>query len=196
MNTSTTASTKPQARKQQILETLAQMLESPKREKITTALLAARLDVSEAALYRHFASKIEMFSALIEFIETTIFSLINQICQQEENGLAQVHSILSMLASFAEKNPGITRVMTGDALAHEERSLQTRINGLIDKIDMALRQSLRLAATQGYREQNHVPEHASLLTSFMIGLFYRFTQSGFQKKPTEELAAQLRILLG
>src|SRR5271168_1784586 len=98
--------TKPGERRLQILQTLAAMLEQPKGEKITTAALAARLDVSEAALYRHFASKAQMFEGLIEFIESTVFGLINQISAQQENGLVQVQSIVGMLLNFAERNPG------------------------------------------------------------------------------------------
>ena len=107
-------------RKQQILETLAKMLEAPKREKITTALLAARLDVSEAALYRHFANKAQMFEGLIVFIEETIFGLINKISSEETDGLRQVHRIITMLLVFAEKNTGMTRVLIGDALVNED----------------------------------------------------------------------------
>src|SRR6266478_1870740 len=112
--------TKPGERKLQILQTLAAMLEDPKAEKITTAALAKRLDVSEAALYRHFASKAQMFEGLIEFIEQTLFGLVNKITAEEENGLKQVQAILASLLSFAEKNPGMTRVLVGDALVNED----------------------------------------------------------------------------
>src|SRR5271154_5581335 len=107
--------TKPGERRLQILQTLAAMLESPRGEKITTAALAARLEVSEAALYRHFASKAQMFEGLIEFIESTVFGLISQITDHQENGLSQVQAITTMLLNFAERNPGMTRVMIGDA---------------------------------------------------------------------------------
>src|SRR5665647_3358741 len=116
--------TKPGERKQQILETLAKMLESPKREKITTAALAAKLDVSEAALYRHFAGKAQMFEGLIEFIKQTLFGLINKIMSEETDGLKQVQRIVSVLLLFAEKNPGMTRVLIGDALVNEVERLQ------------------------------------------------------------------------
>ena len=121
-------------RKQQILETLAKMLESPKREKITTASLAAKLDVSEAALYRHFAGKAQMFEGLIDFIEQSLFGLINKITSEEQNGLAQVQRIVTVLLMFAEKNPGMTRVLIGDALVNEADSLQIRINQLFDRV--------------------------------------------------------------
>src|SRR4030065_2864557 len=119
---------KPGERKLQILQTVAHMLEQPKGEKITTAALAARLELSEAALYRHFASKAQMFEGLIEFIEQTVFGLINKISAEEESGGKQVYAILSMLLGFAEKNPGMTRVLIGAALVNEDDRLQARIN--------------------------------------------------------------------
>jgi TetR/AcrR family transcriptional regulator len=140
---------KPGERKLQILQTIAAMLEQPKGDKITTAALAAKLDLSEAALYRHFASKAQMFEGLIEFIEQTVFGLINKITQEEKNGVRQVEAIVSMLLSFAQKNPGMTRVLIGDALVNEDERLQQRINQLLDRIEATLKQSLRIAATQG-----------------------------------------------
>ena len=119
-------------RKLQILRTLAEMLQDPKGEKITTAALAAKLDVSEAALYRHFASKAQMYEGLIEFIEESLFGLVNKITGEEENGAKQLHAILAMLLGFAEKNPGMTRVLIGDALVNEDPRLQARINQLHD----------------------------------------------------------------
>ena len=140
---------KPGERKLQILQTVAQMLEQPKSEKITTAALAERLDLSEAALYRHFASKAQMFEGLIEFIEQTVFGLINKITQEEKSGVKQVEEIVAMLFNFAQKNRGMTRVLTGDALVNENERLQQRINQLLDRIEATLKQSLRMAATQG-----------------------------------------------
>jgi TetR/AcrR family transcriptional regulator len=130
--------TKPGERKQQILETLVKMLESPKREKITTAALAARLDVSEAALYRHFSGKAQMFEGLIEFIEQSIFGLINKISSEEQDGLKQVRRILTVMLLFAEKNPGMSRVLIGDALVNENESLQIRINQLFDRVESTI----------------------------------------------------------
>ncbi|MGH8600279.1 MAG: nucleoid occlusion factor SlmA, partial [Burkholderiales bacterium] len=126
-------------RRLQILQTLAQMLENPRREKITTAALAARLDVSEAALYRHFASKAQMYEGLIEFIETTLFGLISQIESEPSADAAQSAAIVSMLLGFAHKNPGMTRVLIGDALVNEDPRLQQRINQLHDRLEAALR---------------------------------------------------------
>src|ERR1700693_5533366 len=134
-------------RKLQILHALAEMLEAPAAGKITTAALAARLEVSEAALYRHFASKAQMFEGLIEFIEETLFGLINKITVEETSGVRQVEKTLAMLLSFAQKNPGMTRVLIGDALVHEHERLQGRINQLHDRLEAQLKQSLRFAAT-------------------------------------------------
>ena len=137
--------TKPGERRLQILQTLATMLENPRGEKVTTAALAAKIEVSEAALYRHFASKAQMFEGLIEFIETTVFSLANKIDAETEDGVAQAEQKVVMLLSFAEKNQGMTRVLIGDALVHEDERLQARINQLVDRLEAALRQSLRIA---------------------------------------------------
>src|SRR5512140_1521779 len=115
---------KPGERREQILQALAQMLEQPGSERITTAALAARLEVSEAALYRHFASKAQMFEGLIEFIEQSVFTLVNQIGEREPAGIGQAAKIMAMLLQFAEKNPGMTRVMVGDALVFENERLQ------------------------------------------------------------------------
>ena len=136
-------------RKLQILQQLAQMLEDPNCKKITTALLASRLEVSEAALYRHFASKAQMYEGLIEFIEQTIFTLVNKISESEEGGLKQVSSMVNVLLSFAKKNPGMTRVLIGDALVHENDRLQDRINRLHDRLESSIKQSLRFAINQG-----------------------------------------------
>lgn len=140
---------KPGERKLQILQTVAEMLEQPKGEKITTAALAARLDISEAALYRHFASKAQMFEGLIEFIEQTVFGLINKITQEEKSGMKQIEEIVSMLLGFAQKNRGMARVLIGDALVNENERLQLRINQLMDRLEATLKQSLRMAVTQG-----------------------------------------------
>ena len=187
--------TKPGERKQQILETLAKMLEAPKREKITTAALAARLDVSEAALYRHFAGKAQMFEGLIEFIEQSLFGLINKISSEEQDGLKQVRRILTILLLFAEKNPGMSRVLIGDALVNEDDRLQVRINQLFDRIESTLKQSLRIAETQTGRKLN--PEsQANLLLCFVIGRWQQFAKSGFKRKPMEYVHEQLTLLYG
>jgi len=190
------ATTKPGERKLQILQTLATMLESPKAEKITTAALAARLAVSEAALYRHFASKAQMFEGLIDFIESSVFSLINQINQHEESGLLQARTIVSMLLDFAEQNPGMTKVLIGDALVNEDERLQQRMNQFVERVDMALRQSWKLAAVQGMVPESDAAPRAGLLMAFVIGRWHRFAKTGFQQRPSEGAAVQLALLLG
>ena len=181
-------------RKQQILETLAHMLESPRREKITTASLAAKLDVSEAALYRHFANKAQMFEGLIEFIEVSIFGVINKITTDETNGTKQVQLIVTMLLKFAEKNPGMTRVLIGDALVNEEEHLQTRINMLYDRVEASLKQSLKIAVAESGKKV--MPEtQANLLICYVIGRWHQYAKSGFKRKPTELLTAQLDRLI-
>jgi TetR/AcrR family transcriptional regulator len=188
---------KPGDRKLQILQTVAHMLEQPKSEKITTAALAARLEISEAALYRHFASKAQMFEGLIEFIEQTVFGLINKITQDEKSGLKQVEAVVSLLLGFAQKNPGMTRVLIGDALMHEDERLQQRINQLLDRIEATLKQSLRMAATQGEMGAAvDVGAHANVLLCYVIGRWMQFAKSGFARDPLEQGAAQLAILLG
>ena len=187
--------TKPGERKQQILETLAKMLESPKREKITTAALAAKLDVSEAALYRHFAGKAQMFEGLIEFIEQSLFGLVNKITAEEQEGLRQVRRIITVMLLFAEKNHGMTRVLIGDALVNEDERLQLRINQLFDRVESTLKQSLRIAETQTSRKLN--PEaQANLLICFVIGRWQQFAKSGFKRKPMQYVQEQLTLLYG
>ncbi|USE79953.1 nucleoid occlusion factor SlmA [Cupriavidus gilardii] len=188
---------RPGERRVQILQTLAGMLEHPRSERITTAALAARLGVSEAALYRHFASKAQMFEGLIAFIEQTVFGLINQITAQEEHGLRQVQAIVRMLLSFAEKNPGMTRVLTGEALVGEHERLQERINQLVDRIEASIRQCLKVAATQGaFPADADVSARAALIVATVQGHWHRYAKSGFRKLPAGQIDAQLRVLLG
>ena len=189
------ASTKPGERKLQILQALATMLEQPKGEKITTAALAARLDVSEAALYRHFASKAQMFEGLIEFIEASVFGLINQISDRQAGGIDQVHAILQMLLSFAANNPGMTRVLIGDALVNEDERLQLRMNQFYDKVELACKQSLRLAVTQGHGQEADVAARASLMVSYVVGRWHRYAKSGFKNNPAEGTALHLALML-
>jgi TetR/AcrR family transcriptional regulator len=187
---------KPGARKLQILQTLATMLEDPKGEKVTTAALAARLGVSEAALYRHFASKAQMFEGLIEFIETTIFGLINEISTRETSGLKQVRSIVAMLLEFSQTNKGMTRVLIGDALVNENERLQERMNQLLERIESSLRQSFRVAASENeVAEGFDTNARAGLVVAFVIGRWHRFAKSGFRKPPGESLEAQLPTLV-
>jgi len=189
------ASTKPGQRKLQILQALAAMLEHPKGEKITTAALAARLSVSEAALYRHFASKAQMFEGLIEFIETSVFGVINQIAEKEESGIGQAHAILQMLLAFAANNPGMTRVLIGDALVNEDERLQLRMNAFYDRVELAFKGALRLAVTQGHGIEDDVAARASLLVSYVTGRWHRYAKTGFRQHPAEGASIQLSLLL-
>lgn len=186
---------KPGERRLQILQTLAEMLETPKGEKITTAALAARLDCSEAALYRHFASKAQMFEGLIEFIEASLFGVINQIGTEEARGLAQVEQILALLLRFAQKNRGMTRVLVGDALVNENERLQARINALHDKVEAAFKQALRIAATQGeVGASADVAALANLLLCFAVGRWEQYAKSGFTREPLAQWASQWPLL--
>ena len=189
------ASTKPGQRKTQILQALAAMLEQPKGEKITTAALAARLGVSEAALYRHFASKAQMYEGLIEFIESSVFGLMNQISEREEDGATQAYSSLQMLLQFGASNPGMTRVLIGDALVNEDERLQLRMNQFYDKVELAFKQSLRVAITQGHGKEDEVAARAALLVSYVVGRWHRYAKSGFKQHPTEGFALQASLLL-
>src|SRR5258707_4162546 len=182
-------------RKAQILQTLAAMLENPKGELITTALLAARLEVSEAALYRHFASKAQMFEGLIEFIEQTVFTLVNKIQVEEKDALKQVESTIATLLGFAQKNPGMTRVLIGDALVNEDERLQARVNQLIDRLEASVRQSARLAVSDGSLPADwEVNAYANAVIAFVIGRWHQFAKSGFKKTPLEGWPQQWRGL--
>jgi TetR/AcrR family transcriptional regulator len=180
---------KPGERRVQILQTLAAMLEQPGADRITTAALAARLQVSEAALYRHFASKAQMFEGLIEFIESSVFTLVNQITEREPGGALQAQRIVVMLLQFGEKNPGMVRVMVGDALVFEHERLTARMNQFFDRVEGQLRQSLRASAGDAGSATPTVDAHAlaSGLTALVMGRLQRYARSGFRRQPTEQL---------
>ena len=187
---------KPGERRLQILHTLAEMLETPKGEKITTAALAGKLECSEAALYRHFASKAQMFDGLIEFIESSLFGVINRIEAEEAQGLRQVEQILALLLSFAQRNRGMTRVLIGDALVNENERLQARINLLHDKIEAAIKQALRVAATQNQLSaEADFGALANLLLCFVVGRWQQYAKSGFSREPAAHWAQQWPMLL-
>jgi TetR/AcrR family transcriptional regulator len=190
---------KPGERRVQILQTLAAMLEQPGGDRITTSALAARLSVSEAALYRHFASKAQMFEGLIEFIEHSVFSLINQITEREAaavdgaagaDGARQAARIIAMLLQFAEKNPGMARVMVGDALVFENERLQQRMNLFLDKVESALKQALR--ASPG----RDATVTAAVAAAFVAGRLQRYVRSGFKRPPSEHMDASLTLIFG
>jgi TetR/AcrR family transcriptional regulator len=183
-------------RKDQILQTLAQMLETPVGEKITTAALAARIEVSEAALYRHFKGKAQMFDGLIEFIEQTLFALINKITSEEKSGVRQLEAMVAVLLGFAQKNRGMTRVLVGDALVNEHDRLQLRINQLQDRLEAALKQALRFGVSQQEIAQDvDIAAQANLLMSYVTGRWHQFAKSGFKRDPVELWPKQWRQLM-
>ena len=182
-------------RRLQILQTLAAMLENPRGDKITTAALAGRLEVSEAALYRHFASKAQMFEGLIAFIESTLFGLANKITSDTTDGISQATQIVQMLLGFAEKNPGMTRVLIGDALVNEDERLQVRMNQLYDRIEAALRQALKIAQAGGAWHGDPVAE-ANALLAYVLGRWMLFAKSGFKRMPQEHWETQRKYLFG
>jgi TetR/AcrR family transcriptional regulator len=188
-------SPKPGERKTQILQVLAAMLENPQAEKITTAALAKKLDVSEAALYRHFASKAQMFEGLIEFIEQTLFGLINKISSEEQSGVQQVEKTMAMLLGFAQKNPGMTRVLIGDALVNENERLQARINQLHDRLEATFKQALRFAVSQKEIAELDAAAQANVLLCFVMGRWQQFAKSGFKRDPMEFWQAQKGLLI-
>jgi TetR/AcrR family transcriptional regulator len=183
-------------RRVEILQTLARMLEAPRWERITTAALAARVEVSEAALYRHFASKAQMYEGLIQFIEESLFGLINRIAADEPSGLKQIEKTVTLLLGFAQKNPGMTRVLNGDALVYEDPRLQARINQLLDRIEASLKQSLRFAL-----QQNEISADvdqtvcANMLLSLVIGRWHQYAKSGFKRDPMAAWPEQWKIVV-
>ena len=196
---------KPGERRVQILQALAAMLEQPGAERITTAALAARLSVSEAALYRHFASKAQMFEGLIDFIEQTVFTLVQQITgrdvpdpdQSAEVGTRQAARIVALLLQFGERNPGMVRVMVGDALVLENERLLQRMNQFFERIESSLRLCLRPAADAAGSAMPTVDAQvrAAALCDLVRGRLQRFARSGFRRSPTEHLDASLQLLV-
>ena len=187
---------KPGERRIQILQTLAAMLEQPGAERITTAALAARLEVSEAALYRHFASKAQMFEGLIEFIETSIFSLLNQIAERSDAAEVKARHMVTVLLQFAQRNPGMARVMVGDALVFENDRLEQRMNQFFERFESSLRQVLRdqAQATSSLTPTVDANVQSSVLVSFVVGRLQRFARSGYKRLPTEHMDASLALL--
>ena len=175
-------------RRLEILKALAQMLEAPKWERITTAALAGKLGVSEAALYRHFASKAQMYEGLIEFIESSVFSLANRITEDESDGRRQAEKLIEMLLAFAEKNPGMVRVMTGDALMGEHERLQARMNQFFERFESTLKQALRSGS------DGDAAGKAGTLVRYSIGCLHQYSKSGFTKKPSESFGSQRKYL--
>ncbi len=188
---------KPGERRLQILQALASMLEQPGAERVTTAALAARLELSEAALYRHFASKAQMFEGLIEFIEQSVFTLTNQISERDGDPRLRAGRIVAVLLQFGEKNPGMARVMVGDALVFEHQRLSQRMNHFFDRIESQLKTCLRAPEQAGgaYGLAVDAQLRASVMTSFAVGRLQRFARSGFKRLPTENLEDSLQLLV-
>jgi TetR/AcrR family transcriptional regulator len=185
------------SRKEQILQCLASMLENPKAERITTASLAKSVGVSEAALYRHFPSKARMFEGLIEFIEDTIFTRVSMIVREsEDTGIVQCQKILGLLLFFSEKNPGISRILTGSALTGEHERLGERVGQLFNRLDTQIRQILRESEVKdGLRLNLHNPASANLILAFAEGRIQQYVRSNFEVLPTEHWENQWQVLI-
>lgn len=190
-----TANSKPN-RKQQILECLALMLQSSPGQRITTAKLAAEVGVSEAALYRHFPSKARMFEGLIEFIEESTFSRVNLILTDHKEALVRCHHILHVLLIFAERNPGMCRILSGDALMGENERLRTRVHQFFEKLESQFKQVLRerkLREGKGFEINEQAL--ANILVAYAEGKIGQYVRSGFEKKPSESFNDQWKFLM-
>ena len=186
---------KKPSRRQQILEALADELEKHPGERITTAGLARAVGVSEAALYRHFPSKAKMFEGLIEFIEESIFSLINRILKEESSALKRCENILSLLLGFSERNPGLTRILSGDILTGETERLRIRVSQFYERVETQLKQVLR----EGEMNKEltltiPVQAQANLLLAVVEGRIIQFVRSGFKRSPVEQWNSQWALL--
>ncbi|WP_085300516.1 nucleoid occlusion factor SlmA [Cognaticolwellia mytili] len=183
-------------RKQQILECLAHMLQTSAGQRITTAKLAAEVGVSEAALYRHFPSKARMFEGLIEFIEESIFSRVNLILTDHKEALVRCHHILHVLLIFAERNPGMCRILAGDALMGENERLRTRVNQFFEKLESQFKQVLRerkLREGKGFTVSEQAL--ANILMAFAEGKINQYVRSDFTKKPSNDFNEQWQFLM-
>ncbi len=192
------ASEKLSEKKDQILQALAEMLEHPQRLKITTAALAKKLGISQSSVYRCFPNKSQMFEALIEFIEKTLFVLINKILQEEHSATQKIENLLLLLLGFSRKNPGMTRILVNDVLINENEHLQLRVNQLHDRLEATLKQALRFAASEGQINRNvnvNVTARANLLLCFVIGRWYQFVKSEFERDPLADWEVQRLTLL-
>jgi len=186
------------SRREQILQSLAQMLESNPGQRITTAALAREVGVSEAALYRHFPSKARMFEGLIGFIEETVFSRVTMITGSQASGIKQCEQILTLVLAFIEKNPGMARILTGDALAGETDRLRTRVNQFFERLETQLKQILREAEVrEGLRTITTAGASANLMLATVEGRIRQFVRTEFKRRPTEQWADQWpRLAIG
>ena len=186
---------KKPSRKEQILQSLATILEQSPGGRITTAGLAKHVGVSEAALYRHFPSKAKMFEELIEFIENSIFSRITRVMNEEIDAEKRCEKILGLILTFCERNPGITRILTGDPLAGETERLRKRVTQLFDRIETQLREIIREMPIRGHQKTSTDPViAANLLLSLAEGRIGQFVRSDFERKPTTEWNAQWQVV--
>lgn len=189
-------STQKISRKQQILESLALMLQSSPGERITTAKLAAEVGVSEAALYRHFPSKARMFEGLIDFIEESIFSRINLILSDHKETLVRCHHVLHVLLVFAERNPGMCRILSGDALMGENERLRVRVHQFFEKLESQFKQILReRKLREGKTFTINEQALANILVAFAEGKISQYVRSGFDKKPSSDFNEQWQFLM-
>lgn len=183
--------TTKQNRREQILQALALMLEEDSGKRITTASLARQVGVSEAALYRHFPSKARMFEGLIEFIESTLFERIRLILDETQEALPRCQHILMLLLGFAEKNPGLCRLLNGDALTGETARLRVRMGQLFERLETQLKQVLREAELrEGLRPSLPVPAAANLLLAYAEGRIGQYVRSDFRRRPTDQWDTQ------
>jgi TetR/AcrR family transcriptional regulator len=183
------------SRREQILQSLAQMLESPSGKRITTAALARDVGVSEAALYRHFPSKFKMFEGLLDFVEESIFSRVNQISAENRPTEERLQKIISLMLGFAEKNPGICRILSGEAISTENERLAARVNQIFDRLETQLRQLIRQAElTEGLRAATTVSATASVLMGYTEGKIRRYVRSDFAHNPGDAWQQEWSLL--
>ena len=183
------------SRKELILRSLARMLETSPGTRITTASLADQVGVSEAALYRHFPSKTKMFDDLIKFVEETLFSRISRVLKEEQSTDVRCYKILTLILTFCEKNPGLTRLLTGDALVGETEALRMRISRFYDRIESQLKQVLREAQIRENLRPSASPAAiANLLLASAEGRLLQFVRSEFKQSPLENWDIQWSFL--
>lgn len=191
-----TLPTESLSRRDQILQALAHMLETSPGQPITTARLAKVVGVSEAALYRHFPSKAKMFEGLIEFIEDTLFSRVSRILEEERNAIPQCEALLTLLLAFAERNPGMCRILIGDALAGEVERLRSRVAQVFDRLETQLKQIIREAEIrEGLKSTLTASQAANFMLALAEGRINQFVRSEFRRKPTDDWTPQWRVLV-
>lgn len=187
-------SSKPN-RREEILGTLAYMLETHIGQPITTKSLAAEVGVSEAALYRHFPSKAKMFDDLITYIEDILLGGVNKVLESEKHTLARVQQIIQLILQFAEKSPGMTRVLTGDALMGEHERLRARVVSLFERLETQIKQILReRRMREGIEFTADEGMLANIVMAYAEGKLSQYVRSSFKKKPTDNFAAQWQLL--